>query len=101
MSPQLGPVRDSHSPVSLYTHGESDSGHSYPPSHYRRPSSLSIAPSFSIDNVVTGRTSYFQESFDNENMQRPRHGSEISDASVSSDERGRVGGSETIHEHES
>lgn len=57
-------------------------------------------PSLSIDNVIgTGRPSYFQESFDNNNktLSRARHGSEISEASISEEERTQIRG-ETIPE---
>ncbi|KAJ5110263.1 hypothetical protein N7532_002908 [Penicillium argentinense] len=97
-SPPLSPLRSPDSPVSLQSIAESDSGQPYQPGHYRSPSSLSNVPSVSIDDVVTGRTSYFQESFENGNLQRPRHGSEISEASASSDDRGRFSGHDTIHE---
>ncbi|OJJ45849.1 hypothetical protein ASPZODRAFT_133721 [Penicilliopsis zonata CBS 506.65] len=103
LSPQPSPMLDSPfpgdqpSPVSPQTPAESDSGQSSRPGHRRSPSSLSTVPSLSIDNVVTSRTTYFHEAFDTGNMQRTRHGSEISEASVSSEGRERFG-NETIHE---
>lgn len=84
-------------PVSPQSATGSESGHSAHRGHHRSTSTRSTVPSLSIDNVVTTRTSHFRESFDG-NMQRARHGSEISEASISSDERGPFGGSETIHE---
>ncbi|KAJ5973178.1 hypothetical protein N7481_010388 [Penicillium waksmanii] len=97
-TPPLGPLHGCDSPVSPHSPTGSDSGQSYQHVHHRSPSSLSNVPSLSIDDVVTGRTSYFHESFDHHSSQRARHGSEISDASISSDERGRFGGNETIQE---
>ncbi len=68
------------SPVSPAT-PEGERAQSTRPSHYRSPSTASSVPSLSIDNVIgTGRQSYFQQSFDNNNktLSRARHGSEIS-----------------------
>lgn len=89
--------RNCDSPVSPQSPSESDSG-SYQHTHHRRASSLSNVPSLSIDDVMTGRVSYFHEFFDHHTSQRARHGSEISDASLSSEDRGRFGGNDTIHE---
>ncbi|KAJ5242333.1 uncharacterized protein N7469_000660 [Penicillium citrinum] len=98
--PPPSSVPECDSPVSAQSPSESESGHSYQQGHHRRPSSLSILPSQSIDNVVTGRASYFQETFHQHGSQRVRHGSEISNTSLSADERERFGGNEAILEDE-
>ncbi|KAJ5455599.1 uncharacterized protein N7458_003863 [Penicillium daleae] len=92
-SPPSTPMR---SPVSPTT-TEGETAHATRPAHYRSPSTASSVPSLSIDNVITGRQSYFQESFDNKTISRARHGSEISEASISEDERTQLRG-ETIPE---
>jgi hypothetical protein len=87
------------SPVSPST-PDPEAGHATRPGHYRSPSTASSVPSLSIDNVITGRQSYFQESFDtSKNISRARHGSEISEASISEEERTQIRG-ETIPEDE-
>lgn len=50
-----------------------------------------------------GRMSLFAEYFDSANLQRERHGPEVSEPIVTSEERGgtrRIPGSDTIHEKE-
>lgn len=87
------------SPVSPAT-PEGETALSARPGHYRSPSTASSVPSLSIDNVITGRQSYFQEAFEtNKSVSRARHGSEISEASISEEERTEIRG-ETIPEDE-
>ncbi|KAJ5355145.1 uncharacterized protein N7496_012357 [Penicillium cataractarum] len=95
-SPASTPMR---SPVSPAT-PEGETAHSTRPGHYRSPSTASSVPSLSIDNVITGRQSYFQEAFEtNKSVSRARHGSEISEVSISEEERTEIRG-QTIHEDE-
>ncbi|KAJ5097516.1 hypothetical protein N7456_008237 [Penicillium angulare] len=81
------------SPISPST-PDTDSSHSLLiPGHHRTLSTRSI------DNVVTSRKSYFHESLEgNTGVQHTRHGSEVSEASDTSNNRTNVGGSETIFE---
>ncbi|CAG8097522.1 unnamed protein product [Penicillium olsonii] len=97
MTPQLSPKRGSLNPVSPMT-PETDSEWSWPVGHHRRPSSLSLGGSSSIDDIVTGRTSHFHETFEStEDTRRARHGSAISDTSDASNEKQKRR-NETIHE---
>lgn len=95
-TPQLNPKRGSH-PISPVT-PDADSQWNFPTAHHRRPSSLSLPASSSIDDVMTGRTSHFREAFDNEDTYRPRHGSQNSQASDTSHEPGQRRGNQTIPE---
>ncbi|KAJ5337987.1 Galactose oxidase/kelch beta-propeller [Penicillium brevicompactum] len=98
MTPQLSPKRGSSYPISPMT-PETDSEWSWPVGHHRRPSSLSLGASSSIDDILTSRTSHFHETFENgEDTRRARHGSEISESSDASNDKGRERRSETIHE---
>jgi hypothetical protein len=99
MTPQLSPKRGSLYPISPLT-PESDSEYPFPSNHHRRPSSLSLAASSSIDDIVTSRTSHFHESFENAADGRsPRSESGIFEAGDTSTDRPKRG-SETIHEDE-
>ncbi|KAJ6123741.1 hypothetical protein N7471_011058 [Penicillium samsonianum] len=98
--PNPHPRRGSQSPVSPQTPSETGSEYSYPTGHNRRPSSLSLASPLSIDNVMSGRSSHFYESFDSFDTQRAGHRSEVSQMTDHLEERGRKGGSETIREDE-
>lgn len=96
-TPQLNPKRGSH-PISPVT-PDADSQWNFPTAHGRRPSSLSLAASSSIDDVMTGRTSHFREAFDNEeDTYRARHGSQNSQASDNSHEPAQRRGNQTIPE---
>lgn len=87
------------SPVSPAT-PEGETAQSARPAHYRSSSTASSVPSLSIDNVMTGRQSYFQEAFEtNKSVSRARIGSEISEASIGEEERTEVRG-QTIPEDE-
>ncbi|KAJ6169578.1 hypothetical protein N7497_002421 [Penicillium chrysogenum] len=94
------PRRGSQSPVSPQTPSETDSEFSYSTGHNRRPSSLSLASPLSIDNVMSGRSSHFYESFDSLDARRAGHRSEFSQMTDHAEEKGRKGGSETIREDE-
>ncbi|KAJ6179241.1 hypothetical protein N7519_009702 [Penicillium mononematosum] len=94
------PRRGSQSPVSPQAPSETDSEFSYSTGHNRRPSSLSLASPMSIDNVVSGRSSHFYESFDSLDVRRAGHRSEVSQMTDHAEEKGRKGGSETIREDE-
>ncbi|OQE91861.1 hypothetical protein PENNAL_c0008G05576 [Penicillium nalgiovense] len=93
------PRRGSQSPVSP-TPSETDSEFSYSTGHNRRPSSLSLASPLSIDNVMSGRSSHFYETFDSLDVRRAGHRSEVSQMTDRAEEKGRKGGSETIREDE-
>ncbi|KAJ5157735.1 uncharacterized protein N7482_008835 [Penicillium canariense] len=92
-SPLSSPIQTPVSPASP----ESEAAQFARPGHNRTLSTASTVPS--IDNVMTGRTSYFQEGFDNKPMPHARHESEISELSVSPEERTQIRG-ETILEDE-
>ncbi|KAJ5426721.1 Galactose oxidase/kelch beta-propeller [Penicillium sp. CMV-2018d] len=94
------PRRGSHSPVSPQTPSETESEYSYPTGHNRRPSSLSLTSPMSIDNVMSGRSSHFYESFDNLHTLQAGHRSEVSQLTDHLEDKGRKGGSETIREDE-
>ncbi|KAJ5530000.1 Galactose oxidase/kelch beta-propeller [Penicillium freii] len=94
------PRRGSHSPVSPQTPSETESEYSYPTGHNRRPSSLSLTSPMSIDNVMSGRSSHFYESFDNLHTPQAGHRSEVSQLTDHLEDKGRKGGSETIREDE-
>ncbi|KAJ5444901.1 Galactose oxidase/kelch beta-propeller [Penicillium cf. griseofulvum] len=97
--PKPDPRRGSQSPVSPQTPSETDSKYSYPTSHNRRPSSLSIASPLLIDNVMSGRSSHFYDSFDSLDTQRVGHRSEGSQMTDHLEEKWK-GGSTTIREDE-
>ncbi|KAJ5502111.1 Galactose oxidase/kelch beta-propeller [Penicillium fimorum] len=99
-NPNPDPRRGSQSPVSLQSPSEMDSEYSYPTGHSRRPSSLSIASPVSIENVMSGRSSHFYESFDSSDNQRASHRSEVSHMTDQSEEKGWKEGSPTIREDE-
>ncbi|OQD92534.1 hypothetical protein PENSOL_c040G01094 [Penicillium solitum] len=92
--------RGSQSPVSPQTPSETESEYSYPTGHNRRPSSLSLTSPTSIDNVMTGRSSHFYESFDSLQPPRAGHLSEVSQLTDHLEDKGRKGGSETMREDE-
>ncbi|OQD67918.1 hypothetical protein PENPOL_c003G02514 [Penicillium polonicum] len=94
------PRRGSQSPVSPQTPSETESEYSYPTGHNRRPSSLSLTSPMSIDNVMSGRSSHFYESFDNLHTPQAGHRSEVSQLTDHLEDKGRKGGSETIREDE-
>ncbi|KAJ5373471.1 hypothetical protein N7517_005477 [Penicillium concentricum] len=98
--PNPDPRRGSQSPVSPQTPSETDSEYSYPTGHNRRPSSLSIASPMSIENVMSGRSSHFYESFDSLDTRRAGHRSQVSQMTDHSEEKGWKGGSATIREDE-
>ncbi|KAI3207680.1 hypothetical protein CBS147311_2781 [Penicillium roqueforti] len=98
--PNLDPRRGSQSPVSPQTPSETGSEYSYPAAHSRRPSSLSLSSPLSIENVMSGRSSHFYESFDSLDTRRPGHRSEASQLTDHLQEKGRKGGTETIREDE-
>lgn len=54
----------------------------------------------SIDNVVTGRSSHFYESFDSLQTHPAGHRSEVSQLTDHVEDKGRKRGSETIQEDE-
>ncbi|CRL18927.1 Galactose oxidase/kelch, beta-propeller [Penicillium camemberti] len=99
-APKPDPRRGSQSPVSPQTPSETGSEYSYPTGHNRRPSSLSLTSPMSIDNVMTGRSSHFYESFDSLQTPRAGHRSEVSQLTDHLEDKGRKGGSETIREDE-
>ncbi|KAJ9489742.1 hypothetical protein VN97_g3524 [Penicillium thymicola] len=94
------PRRGSQSPVSPQTPSETGSEYSYPMGHNRRPSSLSLTSPMSIDNVMSGRSSHFYESFDTLHTPRAAHRSEVSQLTDHLEDKGQQGGSETIREDE-
>ncbi|KAJ5787340.1 hypothetical protein N7457_002330 [Penicillium paradoxum] len=94
------PRQGSFSPVSPQSPSETDSEFSYRTGRHRRISSLSLTSPMSIDDVVKGRTSHFQESFEKTETRHERHGSDVSQGSDTSDLKGWRSGSETIHENE-
>ncbi|KAJ5968493.1 Galactose oxidase/kelch beta-propeller [Penicillium viridicatum] len=94
------PRQGSHSPVSPQTPSETESEYSYPTGHNRRPSSLSLTSPMSIDNVMSGRSSHFYESFDNLHTPQAGHRSEVSQLTDRLEDKGRKGGNETIREDE-
>ncbi|KAF7524962.1 hypothetical protein PCG10_005313 [Penicillium crustosum] len=98
--PKPDPRRGSQSPVSPQTASETGSEYSYPMGHSRRPSSLSLTSPMSIDNVVTGRSSHFYESFDSLQTHPAGHRSEVSQLTDHVEDKGRKRGSETIQEDE-
>ncbi|KGO53221.1 Galactose oxidase/kelch, beta-propeller [Penicillium expansum] len=91
--------RGSQSPVSPQTPSETGSEYSYPAGHTRRPSSLSLTSPMSIENVMSGRSSHFYESFDSLDTRRAGHRSEVSQLTDNL-QKGRKGGNETIREDE-
>lgn len=54
----------------------------------------------SIENVMSGRSSHFYESFDTLHTPRAAHRSEVSQLTEHLEDKGRKGGSETIREDE-
>lgn len=54
----------------------------------------------SIDNVMSGRSSHFYESFDNLHTPQAGHRSEVSQLTDRLEDKGRKGGNETIREDE-
>ncbi|CAI7563872.1 unnamed protein product [Penicillium glandicola] len=100
LPPKPDPRRGSQSPVSPQTPSEPDSDYSYRAGHNRRPSSLSLTSPMSIENVMTGRSSHFYESFDTLDTRRPGRQSEISQMTDQVEDKGRKGGTETIREDE-
>lgn len=54
----------------------------------------------SIDNVMTGRSSQFYESFDSLQTPRAGHQSGVSQLTDHLEDKGRKGGNETIREDE-
>ncbi|OQE36189.1 hypothetical protein PENCOP_c012G08838 [Penicillium coprophilum] len=98
--PSTDSRRGSQSPVSPRTSSQADSDYFYSTGHNRRPSSLSIASPLSIDNVMSGRSSHFYESFDSLDTRGAGHRSEVSQMTDNLEGKGRKGGSATIREDE-
>ncbi|KAJ5144048.1 Galactose oxidase/kelch beta-propeller [Penicillium bovifimosum] len=94
--------RGSLSPVSPQTPSDTATQFSFPTGRNRRISTLSVAPTWSIDNVMSGRMTHFNAD-DDMNIRRARHGSDATLGSSATlgggdSEKGWVSGTETIRE---
>ncbi|KAJ5542070.1 hypothetical protein N7461_008073 [Penicillium sp. DV-2018c] len=94
--------RGSLSPVSPQTPSDTATQFSFPTGRDRRISTLSVVQNWSIDNVMSGRMTHFNEA-DDTNIRRARHQSDSTLGGSSTpgggdSEKGWVSGTETIRE---